>query len=132
MFFSIVNLIIDKYYPNLMTQIIIGCICYAFSFFILNEFISEALYDKYQYYIVALFTIDASYLIYKKKYTPQYTIPKPEPIIEKEKSVTDISTNNSETLDNSELFTSIKLSSEHSVKQTSDTENSIFLSETSS
>lgn len=67
MFFLITNITIGKYYPNLFTQLVLGCICYIISFLFLKDFISCETYDKYKYYALCLIIIDSSYLFYKSK-----------------------------------------------------------------
>ncbi len=67
MFFLITHIFIGKYYPNLVTQFIIGCVCYVVSFLILRDIISVEIYEQYKYYGMALIGIDTAYLVYKGK-----------------------------------------------------------------
>lgn len=57
-------MIVGKYYPSILTQFIIGCTCYALSFFILKDLITSNTYDQYKYHILALIGIDSSFLLY--------------------------------------------------------------------
>ena len=68
MLFFIINLTIGKYYPKFITQFIIGCVLYAFVFLILNDFVSDDIYEKYKYYVLSLVIVDVSFLIYKTKF----------------------------------------------------------------
>jgi len=74
MLFLIINLTIGKYYPKFLTQFIFGCVIYIFLLFIVTDFISDQIYEKYKYYALSLFVIDVTYLIYKTKYTNMETI----------------------------------------------------------
>ena len=67
MFFLGTYILIDKYYPNLLIQFIVGCVCYIFAFFIIKDMISEDFFEEYKCYIVSLITIDAIFMIYKIK-----------------------------------------------------------------
>ena len=64
MFFLITHIFIGKYYPNVVTQFIIGCICYVVSFLIISDVISHETYEQYKYYGLSLIGIDTAYLIY--------------------------------------------------------------------
>jgi len=64
MFFLIANLIMEKCYPEFMTQLVVGSICYIFAYFILKDTINM---DEYSSYFIFLAIIDTAYLIYQKK-----------------------------------------------------------------
>lgn len=64
MFFLIVHTITGKYYPNFLTQFILGCVCYIFFFFIIKDLITDFNYDKYKYYIISLIMVDLILLVY--------------------------------------------------------------------
>lgn len=68
MFFIITNIIIGKCYPNIMTQVIIGTICYVISFFILKDIIPPTIIENYKYWIYVLIFIDVCFLAYLYKY----------------------------------------------------------------
>lgn len=68
MFFLITNLTVGEYYPKFFTQFIVGCVLYVIVLFMLNDMVSDDLYDEYKYYIGALIVIDLAYLIYKAKF----------------------------------------------------------------
>jgi len=68
MFFLTVHFIVDKYYPQIFSQFIIGVVCYIITYLILSEFISVATYNEYKYYLGSLVSIDLAYLIYIAKY----------------------------------------------------------------
>lgn len=67
MFFLIAHIFIGKYYPNVITQFIIGCICYVISFLIVRDIISIETYEQYKYYGLAMISIDTAYLVYTGK-----------------------------------------------------------------
>lgn len=67
MFFLITNIVIGKYYPNLVTQIIIGCTCYVLSFFIIKDVIDNESFNEYKYYILSLIAADFVFIAYKAK-----------------------------------------------------------------
>lgn len=67
MFFLLTHILIGKYYPNLITQFIIGCICYIVAYFLIRDTVSEEMYEQYKYYGFALVGIDTAFLIYKGK-----------------------------------------------------------------
>lgn len=68
MLFLIINLTIGRYYPHIVTQFIIGCVMYIFLLFILSDYISGSIYEKYKYHALLLLTFDVGFLIYKAKY----------------------------------------------------------------
>lgn len=67
MFFLITHLLVGKYYPNLSTQLIIGCLCYAIIFIMLRDIVTSDFYENYKYYIFLLICVDLVFLIYKTK-----------------------------------------------------------------
>lgn len=67
MFFLTTHILIGKYYPNLLTQFIIGCTFYIVSFFIIKDVISDDCFDQYKYYIISLISADALFMLYKIK-----------------------------------------------------------------
>jgi hypothetical protein len=67
MFFLTTNVFIGKYYPSLLTQLIIGCTFYVTTFFIFKDIMSDDHIDDSKYYILILVILDASFLIYKIK-----------------------------------------------------------------
>ena len=67
MFFLVTHILIGKYYPNLITQFIIGCSFYVISFLIIKDILTGCNYNQYKYYALALIVIDASFLIFKTK-----------------------------------------------------------------
>lgn len=77
MFFLIANLIMEKHYPEFMTQIVVGSICYVFAYFILRDTINM---EEYSSYFIFLAIIDTAYLVYQKKFNtvsqeiPEYPI----------------------------------------------------------
>ena len=71
MFFLITNITIGKYYNHFLTQFIVGCVFYTITFFIIKDLISNATFEKYKYYFLAVVGIDASYLVYKYNTTPK-------------------------------------------------------------
>lgn len=68
MLFLIINLTIGRYYPHIVTQFIIGCVMYIFLLYILSDYISDRIYEKYKYHALLLLTFDVGFLIYKAKY----------------------------------------------------------------
>ncbi len=67
MFFLITNIVIGKYYPSLVTQLIIGCACYALSFFIIKDVMDSESFNEYKYYILSLIAADIIFITYKAK-----------------------------------------------------------------
>ena len=72
MFFLMVHFVIDKYYPQIFTQFIIGIVCYIITFLILSEFTSYNTYLEYKYHLCSLVGIDLAYLIYVAKFQKKY------------------------------------------------------------
>lgn len=68
MFFLLTNISIGKYYPDIMTQFILGVVCYAIIFFILKDFITVKNYEAYKYYLGTAIIIDTTFLLYQYKY----------------------------------------------------------------
>src|SRR5579863_4630367 len=64
MFFIMTNILIGKYYPSIMTQVIIGVICYATAFFILKDIISVSVYHEYAYWIGSVILLDMIFVGY--------------------------------------------------------------------
>lgn len=67
MFFLVTYLLISKYYPNMITQLIIGCSCYILSFFVIRDFLSSGFFEHYKYYIMTIFAADVSFFALKYK-----------------------------------------------------------------
>ena len=65
MFFLIANLIMEKHYPEFITQLVVGSICYVFVYFILKDTINV---EEYSSYFIFLAIIDTAYLVYQKKF----------------------------------------------------------------
>lgn len=83
MFFLITHLVIDKYYPQIFTQFIIGVVCYIIVFLVLSELVPTMTYTEYKYHLYSLIGIDLAYLVYvakfQKTFFPFNTIGVPEP-----------------------------------------------------
>jgi hypothetical protein len=62
------NMSIGKYYPNICTIFMVGCLLYVVSFFIIKDLLTDDGYQKYKSYIWSLIIIDFVYLIYIAKY----------------------------------------------------------------
>lgn len=62
-------MLVGKYYPNLVTQFIIGCSFYVVSFLMVRDICTGCNFDQYKYYILSLIIIDASFLFFKTKST---------------------------------------------------------------
>jgi hypothetical protein len=67
MFFLFTHMLIGKYYPSLITQFIIGCICYFLTFLIIRDIINNNCIEQYKYYALLLIAVDTSFIIYKAK-----------------------------------------------------------------
>lgn len=67
MFFLITNIFIDKYYPSIITQFVIGCVFYILLFFIIKDIISVDYINNYKYYALILVIVDFIFIIYKAK-----------------------------------------------------------------
>lgn len=69
MFFLLTHTSINKYYPNPLIQIIVGCILYLITFFIIKDVFDakSSFYSKYKYYLLILITLDIVYIIYITK-----------------------------------------------------------------
>jgi hypothetical protein len=67
MFFLITNTVIGKYYPNLVTQLILGFTCYMLSFLIIKDVIGTQCFNEYKYYILLLAVADVIFIVYKAK-----------------------------------------------------------------
>lgn len=80
MFFLLTNISIGKYYPDIMTQFILGVVCYAIVFFILKDFITVKNYEAYKYYLGTAIVIDTTFLLYQYKYNSIKTIGDKNPI----------------------------------------------------
>lgn len=80
MFFLLTNISIGKYYPDIMTQFILGVVCYAIVFFILKDFITVKNYEAYKYYLGTAIIIDTTFLLYQYKYNSIKTIGDQNPI----------------------------------------------------
>lgn len=93
------HIFIGKHYPNIVTQFIIGCICYIVSFLIIRDIISIETYEQYKYYGLSLISIDTAYLVYvgktenKKIEIP--TIQQQKPTIDLTQKNTDITSTKS-------------------------------------
>jgi hypothetical protein len=74
MFFLLTNISIGKYYPDIMTQFILGVVCYAIVFFILKDFITAKNYEAYKYYLGTAIIIDTTFLLYQYKYNSIKTV----------------------------------------------------------
>ena len=93
MFFLITHVLMNKYYPSLITQFIIGCTFYILTFFIIKDIIDADSIEQYKYYALSLIAIDASFIIYKAKCQPDSTKPiQPQQIIEPKNKIENIST----------------------------------------
>lgn len=66
MFFLITHVSIGKFCPNMLTQFIIGFLCYVISFFIGKDLLGTDFVEKYKYYIFLLIIIDGIFIIYEK------------------------------------------------------------------
>lgn len=65
----ITNYIIGKYYPNLFTQFIIGCVLYIIFFFIVRDLTcDDTFYKDYQVFITAFVSVDVFCFIRNKKH----------------------------------------------------------------
>lgn len=131
MFFLLTHIMIGKYYPNLFTQFIIGCICYIIAFLLLKDLYADDFIVTYKYQILSLLLLDIFFIIYEVKNDSQ-------------KSKTSTETNQTINSENNECTTtenktggiySISLSSEindfrithdPSVSEISIEENSLF------
>ena len=78
MFFLVTHILIGKYYPSLFTQFIIGCTCYILSFLIIKDVITDINFESCKYYVLALFAMDASFMIYKIKSNNSQNIDNPQ------------------------------------------------------
>ncbi len=58
MFFLMSHIIVNKYYPGISSQIIIGCICYILFFLIMSDLLSDDICEQYRYYIYTVAIID--------------------------------------------------------------------------
>lgn len=82
MFFLITHILINKYYPSLVTQFIIGLSIFVVSFLIIKDIFSDYSFDQYKYYVLILVAIDIVFLVYlvKFKNDPQKTTKSTEAI----------------------------------------------------
>lgn len=71
MFFLITHILIGKYYSNIFTQFIIGCVLYVVSALIIHDIVSEKTYQQYKYYALFLIAADTTFIIYKAKTSPK-------------------------------------------------------------
>jgi len=87
MFFLITHLIMEKYYPDIMSQFLVGSICYIFSYFILKDTIINI--DQYKYYFLFVVVIDSLYLWKQQKNeSPSLNMEEPPKLVSEEKELT--------------------------------------------
>ena len=92
MFFLIVNKTVGKYYQSFKTQFLIGCFCYIITYFVMQDVMDIDIYNKYKYYLLTIFFVDGSYLIYKhnKECKKMVSLEKSSVRLSKETSSSDI------------------------------------------
>lgn len=92
MFFLIVNKTVGKYCHSFKTQFLIGCFCYIITYFVMQDVMDIDIYNKYKYYLLTIFVVDASYLIYKhnKECKKMISLEKSSVRLSKETSSSDI------------------------------------------
>jgi hypothetical protein len=66
MFLSATHILVDKYYPDILIQIIIGCALYIILYSVSRNICTMP--DQYKYYVLSLFCIDAIFVILMVKY----------------------------------------------------------------
>jgi hypothetical protein len=64
MFFLLTNTFINKYYPSLVTQLIISFVCYVLLILIIKDVIQVDNISDCKYYIMIFIIVDGSYLLY--------------------------------------------------------------------
>lgn len=93
MFFLITHASIGKYYPKILTQIIVACICYILLFLILTDIIDGHING---YYLIPLILIDIGFLYYytqHKKKTTRIVVSKQNVQYQPDQSVMDVKSN---------------------------------------
>jgi len=67
MFFSITHILIDKYYPKLFMQLLIGFACYMVALIMICDVNKKKLNPRYKYYALLLVVMDTTLMIYISK-----------------------------------------------------------------
>ena len=67
MFFLLSHILVGKYYPNFLTQLIIGCSFYVISFFIVKGVLSKTSIEQLKYLALSAVAIDATFIIFRKR-----------------------------------------------------------------
>lgn len=67
MFFLLSHILVGKYYPNFLTQLIVGCSFYVISFFIFKGILSKTCIEQLKYLALSAAAIDVTFIIFRKR-----------------------------------------------------------------
>ena len=67
MFFLLSHILVGKYFPNFLTQLIIGCSFYIISLYIVRDILSKTNIDQLKYLALSAAIIDVTFIIFRRR-----------------------------------------------------------------